>query len=304
MPVPGGVAVVIPAKDRAAVLPRALASVAAQTTPPDEVIVVDDGSTDGTAEIAEGLGATVVRHDRPRGSGPARSTGIRAASSRWIAFLDSDDEWFPRHLEYVTSHADGHVLVGSAGIDSNGRGAGNVTRRPMVLTPARCFVPANPVVTSSALADRQALLDAGLFREFPRAQDVDMWARLVERGTGLLLPEPTVVYHVPASPREIGALERDRAGLAMVLDDLTGPERPWMGAVRRGVDVRHHWDDLRRALGERRGTDAARAAAWVAGHPEAWPVLGELLGLRRRARDVAWQRTLDRYLAGRAVRQA
>jgi glycosyltransferase involved in cell wall biosynthesis len=303
MSFPGGVAVVIPAKDRAAVLPRALASVAAQTVAPDEVIVVDDGSTDDGAEIAVRLGATLVQHDRPRGSGAARNSGILAATSRWIAFLDSDDEWFPRHLEYLAAHADGHVLLGSAGVDSNGKGVGNVSRQTMALTPRRCFVPSNPVVTSAALADRQTLLDAGLFRDFPRAQDVDMWARLLERGTGVVLPDPTVVYHVPVAPREADAVGRDRAGVQLVVDDLSGPQHPWMAGVGRWLEARHRWDDLRRALGEGRRGDAVRDAAWLGAHPTTWPPLAELLGVRAQARGAAWGQVLADYVAGREVRQ-
>ena len=304
MSVPGGVAVVIPAKDRGSVLGRALASVAAQSVQPDEVIVVDDGSTDDTAEVARRYGARLLTHERALGSGAARNTGVRAATSRWIAFLDSDDEWFPRHLEYVVAHADGHVLVCSSGVDSNGRGAGNVSRKPLPLTPRRCLVPANPVVTSGVLADRQALLDSGLFGTFPRAQDVDMWVRLVERGTGLVLPDPTVIYHVPTGLRDRGALGRDRAGLWQVVSSLSTPEHPWLtGSVTAGIEGRHRWDDLRRALVDGRRAEAVRDAAWIAVHPTSWPVLYSLLALRRQARGPAWAQVRDEYLGGREARQ-
>ena len=94
------VSVIIPTFDRISVLPRALDSVLAQTRPAGEVIVVDDGSTDGTAELLERdyPGVTTIRQSN-RGVSAARNAGLAAASGDWIAFLDSDDEWRPQKLE-------------------------------------------------------------------------------------------------------------------------------------------------------------------------------------------------------------
>src|SRR5438552_16330121 len=90
------VSVVVPAHDRAHVIERALRSVAEQRDcAPAELIVVDDGSTDRTAEVAQAHGARVLRHDRNRGVSAARNTGARSASQPWVALLDRDDEWLP-----------------------------------------------------------------------------------------------------------------------------------------------------------------------------------------------------------------
>ena len=97
------VTALIPAYNSAAWIAEALDSVAAQTAPPDEVIVVDDGSTDGTADIAESLGATCLRPGRV-GVSAARNLGVRAASGELIALLDSDDAWTPDKLEIQTAH--------------------------------------------------------------------------------------------------------------------------------------------------------------------------------------------------------
>ena len=86
------ISVVIPAYNAARFLPRCLKSVFAQTLQPEEVIVVDDGSTDSTAEVAEALGARVINR-RNGGLSAARNTGIKGASSEWIALLDADDLW-------------------------------------------------------------------------------------------------------------------------------------------------------------------------------------------------------------------
>jgi len=94
------VSVVIPTYNRAHLIRRALASVVSQTRPQDEIIVVDDGSTDNTAEVVADFGAGVqfVRIPK-RGAGAARNEGIRRARGDLVAFLDSDDEWLPGKLD-------------------------------------------------------------------------------------------------------------------------------------------------------------------------------------------------------------
>ncbi|MBS1850151.1 MAG: glycosyltransferase family 2 protein [Acidobacteria bacterium] len=91
------VSAVIPAYNRKAYIDRALQSILSQTTPVDEIIVVDDGSTDGTADYVEGKYGAQVRVVRQKNSGVsgARRRGIQEARGQWIAFLDSDDEWVP-----------------------------------------------------------------------------------------------------------------------------------------------------------------------------------------------------------------
>jgi len=91
------VSAVIPTYNRRAQVGAAIASVLQQTVPVDEIVVVDDGSTDGTAEwigSRYGAGVTVVRQQNA-GVSAARNRGIRAAHGEWIAFLDSDDSGFP-----------------------------------------------------------------------------------------------------------------------------------------------------------------------------------------------------------------
>jgi glycosyltransferase involved in cell wall biosynthesis len=90
------ISVVIPVFCREGTIERALVSVAAQTFQDYEILVVDDASTDRTVEVVQGLGLKelrIIRHDTNRGPAAARNTGIKAARGRWIALLDSDDEW-------------------------------------------------------------------------------------------------------------------------------------------------------------------------------------------------------------------
>jgi glycosyltransferase involved in cell wall biosynthesis len=91
------VSVVVPVYNGARYLPEAIASVRAQTAPPSEVIVVDDGSTDGSGDLARSLGAVCIRQER-LGIAGALNTGARHAAGDAIAFLDADDVWTPEKL--------------------------------------------------------------------------------------------------------------------------------------------------------------------------------------------------------------
>jgi len=96
------VSVIIPTYNRAHLVGRAIRSVLNQTYQDFEIIVVDDCSTDNTEEIVKGFNdhrIRYMRHDRNRGGSAARNTGIKASQGKYIAFLDSDDEWLPEKLE-------------------------------------------------------------------------------------------------------------------------------------------------------------------------------------------------------------
>src|SRR4051812_16447182 len=93
---------------------RAIRSVHGQSRPPAEVIVVDDASGDDTGIRAAELGARVITHERNLGEGGARNTGLAAATHDWVALLDCDDEWLPKHLETLWPERDGHLLIGTA----------------------------------------------------------------------------------------------------------------------------------------------------------------------------------------------
>jgi|APTNR8051073442_1049403.scaffolds.fasta_scaffold00013_71 glycosyltransferase involved in cell wall biosynthesis len=97
------VSVIVPTFNRRVLLARALASVRAQTFTDFEVVVVDDGSTDGTAEALAAEPPDrlrCIRLDRNLGQSAARNIGLRAAHGRLLAFLDSDDEWMPEKLAH------------------------------------------------------------------------------------------------------------------------------------------------------------------------------------------------------------
>lgn len=98
--IPNSVSVVIPAFNAEAFLGRAIKSVLAQSLPPVEILVVDDGSTDGTAKVAQ-THNNLLRYIYQKNAGvsAARNCGIQKASGEFMAFLDADDEWLPHYLE-------------------------------------------------------------------------------------------------------------------------------------------------------------------------------------------------------------
>ena len=89
------ITVVIPLYNKSAEIARAVNSVLAQSMLPREIIVVDDGSTDGSGDIVEGINSPLIRliSQENRGVSVARNVGIEAATTKWVALLDGDDMW-------------------------------------------------------------------------------------------------------------------------------------------------------------------------------------------------------------------
>jgi glycosyltransferase involved in cell wall biosynthesis len=156
------ISVVIPAYNAANWLEATLASVASQTHPADEVIVVDDGSTDATAAIAAASGARVISTPN-RGLCTARNTGIERASGDWIALLDADDLWHPDKL---ARQAHAAALAPDAAI---------------VATDHYSFVEEGRVYLPSILHDRRKRFSA----LDPQEIATGIW-RLVNMGTRLV----------------------------------------------------------------------------------------------------------------------
>jgi GT2 family glycosyltransferase len=302
------VSVVIPAYRRPREVERAIRSVRAQTAQPAELIVVDDASADATGPRAAELGARVVTHDDNRGEAAARNTGIEAATHEWVALLDSDDEWFPPHLETLWAARDGHVLVGSA-ILGTGSGAKHVYgwtgRRPRVLRgPADVAVPDAKLTSSSVLVRRDAALRAGGFRDLERAADLDMWLRLLEQGSALAIPRVTALYHmheaqVSADPTLMH--ESHKAVLdAHAAADWCTP------ALRRRHEGVLAWDQARAAWaggGPRLATGAALARRLA--HPQRAAGVATLLRgrLSRRRAAAAAVRRLGQVAGGTPLKE-
>jgi glycosyltransferase involved in cell wall biosynthesis len=221
------VSVVISTYDRCEDCKRAVASALGQDPPPLEVLVCDDGSTDGTQAQLESWQATeprlrYLRMERNRGTpAPARNLGIAEAAGEWVAFLDDDDRWLPGKLAVQAPllQQSGYDVVASDAIRSNGRRYFGLDAGPW--RPRRGEIErANPIILSSCIARRRLLLDVHGFDEDPRVAsvaDYELWLRLADRGTKfVVLDSPGVDYKDQGGGRLSSALLQTQQGLLLV----------------------------------------------------------------------------------------
>lgn len=205
------ISVVIPLYNKARYLRRALTSVLGQSAQPIEIIIVDDGSTDGGTAGIEECSHPLVQVIRQENAGPsaARNQGIKRAKADWIAFLDADDEWHPSFLENCLQVIEKHVDV--VGVFTN-FGRGSFERpvlqsrwdAPVVLDNYFAFAVENrglAMWSSAVTISRKHLLAVGGFPDHIRhGEDIDTWTRLALRGKIAYVPAVLAIYHeVPGS---------------------------------------------------------------------------------------------------------
>ncbi|OIP92503.1 MAG: glycosyl transferase [Syntrophobacteraceae bacterium CG2_30_61_12] len=215
-----GVSVVIPTFNRAHLVAEAIRSVLAQTLPPLEIIVVDDGSRDATSEglAAFGPKIRVIRQEH-RGVSATRNAGIAAARGTWLALLDSDDLWRPTKLEaqirYLEQHPDLLLCQTEELWLRHGRRLNpkSYHRKPS----GYCFqkLLERCLVSPSALLIQRRLLDriGGFDETLPACEDYDLWLRLGCRFPIGLVEQPLVIKrggHPDQLSSTIPALDRYR----------------------------------------------------------------------------------------------
>ena len=294
------VSVVIPVYNGEAWVARAIESALAQGEAVAEVLVCDDGSTDGTCDVVRGFGGAVSLLPGARAGTPAapRNRGIRGASCELIAFLDADDAWMPGKIEAQLAVFPAHPGTGlvctnalrqtdpatTAGLSSllpPGAGrSGRVLDR---------LVRSNFVVTSSVLTRRSLLFAAGLFCEGETfgAEDYDLWLRVAHLAPVAYIAQPWVLYRDwGASYRDEWSAARARDGLLTVLDRAERACRPLRPPERRAFRRRRtrlyaEGADAMWARGE--AAAARRAALRVAlrepGERDNWGRVRRVFGL-------------------------
>jgi len=198
------VSVIIPAYNAAGSIGEALASVLAQTFTDYEVIVVDDGSTDDTAEVVGNIGRDEISLIRQENGGPgsARNTGIRASRGRLIAFLDADDRWLPHKLEAQVAYFHAYPQTGLLHTATTGRpgDASSVAvfdshPRPPRHVFCELFHTDYVIATLTVMVRRDVLDSVGLFdeRREVHVEDWDLWLRIAASYPVGYLAQPAAV---------------------------------------------------------------------------------------------------------------
>lgn len=208
-------------------------------------------------------GADVIRHEVNRGAGASRNTAIEHASQPWVAFLDSDDEWLPNHLAALWPLRADHVLLAGATLrcESGGRDRYIGPVQPAGMTArSPADVATVPLITASGvMVRRDVALAAGGFRPLHGVEDIDLWLRVLEHGTGYLSPVVSVLYHVHSQQVSSDGF-RLQAGRRDVIASFS--DRPWFTSrLLRDWDTSMGWDMARSAHAD---GDPARAARLLA----------------------------------------
>ncbi len=193
------VSVIIPAYNRARTLARAVDSVLGQSFRDFELVLVDDGSTDGTRELAEEYGNSIrYFHQENRGVSAARNRGIRESRSPWIAFLDSDDIWHRDKLlaqmDFMENNPEISILQTDEiwirrGVRVNPKKI-HRKRGGWIFPDSLKLCLISP---SAVIMDRRLFYEYGLFDEdMPACEDYDLWLRVTPDQEVGLIPE----FHV------------------------------------------------------------------------------------------------------------
>ena len=193
------ISVVIPVFNRKQLIERSINSVINQTYPPDEIIVIDDGSIDGTYDlIKNNYPQVILIHQENKGVSAARNVGITIAKGKWIAFLDSDDEWFPEKLEeqinylkinntYKICHTDEIWIRNQVRVNpmkKHKKYGGKIYNKCLPL----CVLSPSSIIIHKEIFD-----DVGLFDEkLPVCEDYDMWLRICYKYEVLFLNQKLI----------------------------------------------------------------------------------------------------------------
>ena len=281
------IAAVVPAYNEEAWIGEALASILGQTDPPDEVIVVDDGSTDGTAREVEAFGAAVrlVRQENA-GCPAAFNTGFAAAGSDYVALCPADDIWEPRKLEwqrealrahpevdvaFAAAQAFGPKQVSIDEFDFDGVLDGDSLRRTLF---ARNVIPDPSAVVRRELHERLG----GYRPDLSGGEDYEFWFRALRHGARFYA-DPRVVVSLRQHGGNISAQASRVWDVRhqvhrMYADDLGDPgytssviadDLRHLGRTQLGLDrVDEARASYRASFGERRTPAAAVALAALA----------------------------------------
>lgn len=219
------VSVIVPAYNVEACLKKCLDSVLAQSLKASEVIVVNDGSTDRTAEVARSYGDQIVYLEQEnRGQGAARNAGLKIATGEYVTFMDADDYWLPSFLKETVAFLSEHdeVVAVSTGYVINKRGKQGIGPAGLLAIADSdgngCILDnffdtwANydHVRTGTVLMRRSVIEQAGPQLEIRISQDLEYWGYLATFGPWGFVPKPLWVGDSYSHAIQVGWLARYR----------------------------------------------------------------------------------------------
>ena len=195
------ISVIIPAHNSVQTLARAIDSVLEQSYKADEIIVVDDGSTDATSEVAKMYDEVSLLRQKNMGVSSARNNGVMMAANEWIAFLDSDDTWHPEKLkEQAAYHRKNKGCKVSCTDEVWIRDDKEVSipkkfQKPQVATFESCLSYCN-IVPSSVLMQKKLFDRLGGFDEsLEVCEDYDLWLRILREEPIALVDQKLVTKY-------------------------------------------------------------------------------------------------------------
>ncbi len=225
------VSVVLPTYNSAETLTDAIDSIRAQGWPALDIIVVDDGSVDGTSAILEKIISKDLRVLRQENAGPgaARNRGIEAARGKWVAFLDADDVWLSGKLTAQLNALQEDPSLAFCYSDSVRRSRDGTD---VIQTPRRVggHVLAELLLgpqfdLSTVIVRRDCFEKVGGFApQFRTGEDWDMWLRLAATYPGCYVPRVLVVYRVSGDPNKYPLEMHERCRIQIVSRIFSRPE--------------------------------------------------------------------------------
>jgi glycosyltransferase involved in cell wall biosynthesis len=282
--------VVIAAHNAARTLPSTVRSVLAQTRPDFEIIVVDDGSTDGTGEALRTVSDDRIVYVRQTNQGPAaaRNAGIERAAGEYVCLLDSDDLWLPDYLETMGAALAADTGAGLAYTDA--WRLDDVTRRVLRRTSMNGSRPPRQppaqreallaallernFVYNSATVHRRVLEDVGGFKTFTRSEDYELWLRIAASGARFVnAGKVLAVYRRRPDSRFRSPVMRVR-GRAEILEHVLAT---------------YDLTETQRSIAERRLREARQQLATLATR-DAAPIRPSAGRFQRLAHDLRWYR--------------
>ncbi len=272
------ISVIIPLYNKRDEIARTLQSVLSQSLLPREIIVIDDGSTDGSGDVVRSFDSDLIHLVRQENGGvsAARNRALEMASGEWVALLDGDDEWQSDYLATITRFHDNHpeaLVVGCGFLVRDHRGEVTRGRFPDtegVVDYFELAMRSHVLIPSATILHRATTIAEGGFPEGMKlGEDQYLWTKLARKYRVAFLPQPKVIYSRAAQNRSaaIYTPEHSRHTLEELYDRTQSDlSNEYVARVALGkalvITAKGGTDEARRTLQASRFTRHNRLLWW------------------------------------------